>query len=78
MKKTTIKKSEVYKHIDDVPLLMTQDELTDLLRISYSVLYRWKKRGVPVPKPIRIGDGGRSFMRYHKNDVMEWLESARA
>jgi prophage regulatory protein len=49
--------------------LLRVDEVTALVRISRSTLYRWSRRGL-FPRPVAVGPG---VVGYREREVVRWL-----
>jgi excisionase family DNA binding protein len=64
---------DTYKSAEDMPLLMSIDEVCTLLRVDRGTLHKWQRKGVEMPKPIKIGSG-RGYTRFKKDEVLEWLD----
>lgn len=55
--------------LDDYPETLTSREVTDILRISHSTLYRMIKRG-EINSTYRKGH----HHLFNKQDIINWLE----
>jgi len=62
----------VEPRIADRPVLLSPEELAGLLGVPVATIYRWRSQG-EGPHGFRIG----RHVRYHLDDIHEWLESRR-
>ncbi|MFE7504005.1 helix-turn-helix domain-containing protein [Promicromonospora sp. NPDC057488] len=53
-----------------VPVLLTPDEVADMLRIPVRSLYVQRSAGRPTPPGVKIG----RHLRYRLSDVEAWIE----
>ncbi|MGW2092073.1 helix-turn-helix domain-containing protein [Promicromonospora sukumoe] len=54
----------------NVPVLLTPDEVADMLRIPVRSLYVQRSAGRPTPPGVKIG----RHLRYRLTDVEAWLD----
>ena len=66
-----------FTDLDQLPIYITIEEVTDLLRVDRGTVYKWGRKYPEFPKPIKLGEG-RGFTRYKKSDLVEWLNSHQA
>lgn len=59
--------------LDALPMLLTADDIADLLRVSRKAVYNMVDRG-EIPHVLRIG----KRLRFHRDDVLLWLDESRA
>lgn len=52
-------------------LLMTAEEIAELLRLSVRSVWRLRSAG-GIPKPLRIGS---ATIRWRRNEIMEWVKA---
>jgi hypothetical protein len=57
-----------------LPVLMTPDQVADLLMVSPRTLAGWRLRG-QGPKFVRLGNKGREMIRYRSSVILSWIES---
>lgn len=57
------------RKLDDMPDLLTIDQLADYLELPKSTLYQWRSRQ-RGPRSLTVG----RRIRYRKTDVIKWLE----
>ena len=57
-----------------LPVLMTPDQVADLLMVSPRTLAGWRLRG-KGPKFVRLGNKGRELIRYRSSVILAWIES---
>lgn len=55
------------RRLDDLPDLLTIEELSEFLQISKSTLYQWNTRD-EGPAPVKMG----KHLRYPKANVIDW------
>lgn len=60
--------------LNPLPVLMTPDQVADLLMVSPRTLAGWRLRG-QGPKFVRLGNKGREMIRYRSSVVLAWIES---
>ena len=54
-------------------LLLTMAEAAQLLSISERTLWRWSRCGL-APRPISIGLGTRSAVRFRRSELITWVD----
>lgn len=57
-----------------LPVLMTPDQVADLLMVSPRTLAGWRLRG-QGPKFVRLGNKGREMIRYRSSVILAWIEA---
>jgi|SRR5215213_6027383 len=60
--------------LSQIPVLMTPDQVADLLMVSPRTLAGWRLRG-QGPKFVRLGNKGREMIRYRSSVILDWIES---
>lgn len=58
------------RRIDDLPDLLTIDELSQFLSVSKSTLYSWNMHN-DGPAPVKMG----KHLRYPKQTVLDWMQN---
>jgi predicted DNA-binding transcriptional regulator AlpA len=58
--------------LDNLPALLSTDQLAELIGVSTSLLKRWRRRG-EGPGYTRLGGS----IRYEANCVRAWIEAGR-
>lgn len=56
------------------PVLMTPDQVADLLMVSPRTLAGWRLRG-EGPRFVRLGNKGREMIRYRSSVILAWIEA---
>lgn len=56
--------------MDDMPILLSFDDLQKILKISRSTVIRWEHLG-KFPKRINLGENS---IAWRKDEIKEWLE----
>lgn len=51
------------------PVLLTVDELSELLKVSKRTIWRMRSSG-QIPKPVRIGGG----VRWRQSEIENWIK----
>lgn len=77
MTNVTIEKHEALplRRVDDLPELMTRQELAEFTGISVSTLARWAVEPRQGPALTKLGG---HTVRYRRADVLAWLEQSVA
>ncbi|HKH44603.1 MAG TPA: helix-turn-helix domain-containing protein [Thermoanaerobaculia bacterium] len=57
-----------------LPVLMTPDQVADLLMVSPRTLAGWRLRG-EGPRFVRLGNKGREMIRYRSSVILAWIEA---
>jgi prophage regulatory protein len=52
--------------------LMNKAEVLEKIGVSFPTLWWWMREG-RFPMPIRLGDGPRSRVAWHLNEVEAWI-----
>jgi hypothetical protein len=60
--------------LSHLPVLMTPDQVADLLMVSPRTLAGWRLRG-QGPKFVRLGNKGREMIRYRSSVILAWIEA---
>ncbi|MDE0155123.1 MAG: AlpA family phage regulatory protein [Gammaproteobacteria bacterium] len=56
------------------PILLTRAEVEKLIGLSRSRIYSLVKLG-QFPLPVKLGTGPRGAVRWHKAEILTWIES---
>ncbi len=51
--------------LDDLPALLTADEVAEAMRVSKPTVFRWAKAGTLRP----VGAGARKSIRFRRSDI---------
>ena len=61
-------------NIDDIPIVMTQQEVADFLRINIRTLKRWRNEKSDFPKGVNMGV---NLVVFRKEEVLAWFNKLR-
>jgi len=60
--------------IDDVAVVMTQQEVADLLRVDVSTIKRWRKSRADFPEAIAMSY---RVILFRKDEIFAWIETMK-
>jgi predicted DNA-binding transcriptional regulator AlpA len=65
--------SEILPRARPAKVLLTADDLADMLGVSRRTVFRLRARGV-IPRPLKIGG---TLLRWRLNDIVQFLNTSR-
>ena len=58
--------------MNDEPILLTRRQVEKAISLSCSQIYALMKLG-KFPQPVKLGEGKRAAVRWHRAEIEEWL-----
>jgi excisionase family DNA binding protein len=55
------------------PILLTPEEVADLLRVHVRSIYRRVKHG-QIPGVVKLGTTSQSMLRFRADDIYRWID----